>query len=150
MRSAPVVGVLAVLRRLAAAVIGFVCLSTVASAVDRDKALLVAGTDAAQRLIGGRMKAVEGRSSVSSDSEVAFDAGRDRRLVIPYGAVSQLQYGVDVPGSGKRKGVIIYLPWEPAEQLTKNAHNLLTIDFRDPAGADQRVVSNWGTTSCGP
>ena len=152
---------LPICRRLAVTSVGLALLTTVTFAVGDNMALYVGGTlkqftpppisrteAVAGALFGGVTPPpkTEGRINLASESEIQFNAGRRGILAIPYKAVTSLEYGLE-PGRRvpKGRGLVLLIAWDPIEQYTKNAHNLLTIVFRDQEGTEQAVVLELGT-----
>jgi hypothetical protein len=115
----------------------FVCLSVIAFAVGKDKALYLGGT----RFPSGAtlpVRAVEGRIVTGPDPALTFVGGRGS-LVIPYTAISSLQYGSDLRlGSGLPRRLLV-IPWDPFEQYTKDVHCVLTVAYQDQAGPETVV-----------
>jgi hypothetical protein len=136
------------------------CLATVAFAVGNDKALYVGGTIAqfappqvgraeavAGALLGGVAPPpkIEGRINLASASELRFDAGSRGSLVIRYDAITSAEYGLEAGRrTPKGKGLLLIPRWDPTEQFTKNAHNLLTLVYQDQAEIEQAVVLELG------
>lgn len=137
-----------------------VSLTTVVFAVGNDKALYVGGTikqfappelSRAERIAGALVGGVppppkvEGRINLTTLSELKFDAGSRGSIVIPYDSVTSVEYGLE-PGRRmpKGRGMILVPRWDPTEQFTNNAHNMLTLVYRDPSGTDEAIVLELG------
>jgi hypothetical protein len=146
-------------RAVGPTVIGLVCLTTSTFAVGNDRALYVGGTleqmappvvGRAESLVGALSGGVspppkiEGRIILTANGGIEFDAGRRGRVVIPYEAITSLEYGLE---SGRRmpkaERVHLVIRWDPTEQFTKNAHNLLTIAYRNES-SDEAIVLELG------
>ena len=137
---------LSMLPRLALTMLAPAALTVVASAVDNDKALYVGGTLAqfAPRDVS-RAPKIEGRINLASAGELAFEAGSRGSLVIPYGAITSAEYGLQAGRRTPKGRSLLLVPrWDPTEQFTKNAHNLLTLVYQDRAGTEQAVVLELG------
>ena len=151
---------LAIQRRLVGISLAVACLTTVAFGVDKDKALYVGGTlkefapppisrseAVAGVLFGGVAPPpkIEGRINLTSDTAFGFEAGRRGSLLVPYHAIVSLEYGLE---TGHRvptgRGLLLVMPWDPTEQFTKNAHNLLTVVYKDSEAVDQAIVLELG------
>jgi hypothetical protein len=137
--------------RLALALAWCVGLTAAAIAVDRDKALYVGGTlddYALQRsrtdVSGAPPQRTEGRINLTSERAFAFEGGTNwGTLTVPYTSVTAVDYGIDVRQRGHR-GLLLLSPWDPIEQFTGNAHNLLTLAFQDQTGRAQVAVMELG------
>lgn len=137
------------MRLLAAVLIAVACSTASAAAVGADKVLYIGGTlrdfparsRSPIRVTFGAPK-VEGTVNTKSDDRVVFDAGGSGSFEIPYAAISALHYG---PNHGRPapKGLVLFIPWDPTEQFTKDVHHLLTIMFRGP-DSEQAVVFELG------
>ena len=149
-----------ILPRLVFTILVLIALTGAAFAVDKDKALYVGGTIAqfappkvsrgeavAGVLFGGVAPPpkIEGRINLTSATELKFDAGSRESLVIRYDAIKSAEFGL-VAGRRTPKGrALLLVPrWDPTEQFTKNAHNLLTLVYQDPAGIEEAVVLELG------
>lgn len=76
-----------------------------------------------------------GTLDTTSDSELRFDGGKKALVVIPYRAISSLQYGVDADA----RGAFCY-PWDSYVQFTKKRHYVLTVVFQDARDQEQAAV----------
>jgi hypothetical protein len=147
--------------RLVMTSIGLACLTTIAFAVGNDRALYVGGTlkeFAPPAPSRGEILAtilfpdaatappkIEGRIKLMSDSEFGFDAERRGVLAIPYKAITSLEYGLEGGRHARRiEGVLLVMRWDPTAQFTKDAHNLLTLVYRDQSGTEQAIVLELG------
>lgn len=151
---------LSIFPRLVLMPLSLAALTGVAFAVGNDKALYVGGTIAqfappqvnrpeavAGALLGGVAPPpkIEGRINLTSASELRFDAGSRGSLVIPYDAIKSTEYGLEAGRrTPKGRGLLLIPRWDPTEQFTKNAHNLLTLVYQDQAGIEQAVVLELG------
>jgi hypothetical protein len=152
------VGWLSIPRGLAVAAIGLGYLTSVVSAVDKDKALYMGGTlkgfaappatNVGERIgsilfpgSSDLMPKVEGRINLTSETQFAFEAGRWGLLAIPDNTITSLEYGLETGHlAPKGKALLLVIRWDPTDQFTKNAHNLLTIVYQDQSGTEQAVV----------
>jgi hypothetical protein len=140
--------------------VGLITLAPTAAAVDKDKVLYVGGTlkqfappevgraeAVAAALLGGATPPpkIEGRIHLTSDRELTFDAGSRGSLVIPYDGIESIEYGLE---AGRRvpkgRGLLLVPRWDPTEQFTDKAHNLLTLVYHDESGAQEAVVLEVG------
>lgn len=136
-------------RVLLAAAIAVAWLSANTSAVGKDKVLYLGGTvpdfpvRSAVRITVGAEK-IEGTVSTKSDTHFVFDAGRAGSVEIRYSAILGLHYGPDA-ARPTPPGLVLFAPWDPTEQFTKDVHYVLTIFFRGQSGAEQAVAVELGS-----
>lgn len=102
-------------------------------AVDGDKAMYVGGT------VPGVMEKAEGLLSTKSESAVTFDAGKKGSASIPYGAITDLEYGQK---AGRRVAVAVLV--SPLALFSKKRNHYLTITYKDTAGKEQAGVFELG------
>jgi hypothetical protein len=76
-----------------------------------------------------------GTLDTTSGSDLVFKGDGRTGLVVGYGAILSLGYGVDSPASGP-----LCYPWDSYEQFTKKRHYVLTIVFRDDREHEQAAV----------
>lgn len=120
-------------RRTVGAVLMFLCVATVLSAVDGDKAMYVGET------ISGLKEKTEGRLVTASESTLTFDAKSKGSAEIPYATVTSLEYGQK---AGRRVGVAIMV--SPLALFSKKRNHFLTIAFKDATGKEQAAVFELG------
>lgn len=117
-----------------AAVIAFiVCAAHIVVAVDGDKAMYMGGT------ISSIKDKAEGKLITTSDSEIVFQAGGKGSVTVPYGAVSELEYGQK---AGRRVAVAVMI--SPLALFSKKRNHYLTITYKDASGKEQAGVFELG------
>jgi hypothetical protein len=120
-------------QRILSTFIAFVALSLVAEAVDKDKAMYVGGT------VSGIQEKTEGRLNTTSNEALGFEAGKDGAVIIPYAAISELEYGQK---AGRRVAVGILV--SPFALFSKKRNHFLTITYMDVNGKEQAGVFELG------
>jgi hypothetical protein len=121
-------------RRMFAAVTAFaIAFSTIAGAVDKDKAVYVGGT------LHDLQEKAQGWFNTRSEDAVAFDADRMGTVTIPYASITSLEYGQK---AGRRVAVGILI--SPIALFSKKRNHFLTITFADKAGKEQAGVFELG------
>lgn len=122
--------------RATAAVLAAVMLATAAlGAVDSKKAEYVGGT------ISAISEQAEGLLDTATEAQLVFtpERGKGPSLMIPYTAISSLEYGQK---AGRRVGVAILV--NPLALFSKKRKHFFTIGFKDKDGKDQAVVLELG------
>jgi len=109
------------------------CCTSIASAVDGDKAMYMGGT------IPNVKEKAEGKFVTTSESELIFQAGGNGTATIPYATVTSLEYGQK---AGRRVGVAIMI--SPIALFSKKRKHYLTISYKDAAGKEQAGVFELG------
>ena len=110
-----------------------VSFTTLALAVDGDKAMYVGGT------LADLKEKAEGRLSTTSDSTLNFDAQSKGSASIPYASITSLEYGQK---AGRRVGVAIMV--SPLALFSKKRNHFLTITYKDSTGKEQAGVFELG------
>jgi hypothetical protein len=95
--------------------------------------------------VGGTISAIteqaEGLLDTATEAQIVFtpERGKGPSLMIPYTAISSLEYGQK---AGRRVGVAILV--SPLALFSKKRKHFLTIGFKDKDGKDQAVVLELG------
>jgi len=120
--------------RKAIAIVSVVAvLSAVVSAVDGDKAMYVGGT------VEGLIEKAEGAIDTKSEASVRFNAGKKGSAVIPYSAITDLEYGQK---AGRRVAVAVLV--SPLALFSKKRNHFLTITYKDASDKEQAGVFELG------
>jgi len=122
-------------RRIAAVLVAVVVANTTLGAVDSKKAEYVGGT------ISAITEQAEGLLDTTTEAQIVFtpERGKGPSLMIPYTAISSLEYGQK---AGRRVGVAILV--SPLALFSKKRKHFFTIGFKDKDGKDQAVVLELG------
>lgn len=104
-------------------------------AVDSKKAEYVGGT------ISAISEQAEGLLDTTTETQLVFtpERGKGPSLMIPYAAISSLEYGQK---AGRRVGVAILV--SPLALFSKKRKHFFTVGFKDKDGKDQAVVLELG------
>ena len=110
-------------------------------AVGSRKAECVGGT------VGGIGEPVEGTLDTTAEDFMAFlpDGGRGYSLMLPYAAITGLEYG---PAAGRR--VPVKLLVAPSAPGAKTRKHFLTITYRDETNQEQAAVYELGSAIARP
>lgn len=122
-------------RATAAALVAVMLATTTLGAVDSKKAEYVGGT------ISAISEQAEGLLDTATETQLVFtpERGKGPSLMIPYTAISSLEYGQK---AGRRVGVAILV--SPLALFSKKRKHFFTIGFKDKDGKDQAVVLELG------
>jgi hypothetical protein len=109
---------------------------TTMSAVGSRKAECVGST------VGGMREPVEGTLDMTGEDYMAFlpDGGRGYSLMLPYPAITGLEYG---PAAGRRLPVKLLVA--PSAPGAKTRKHFLTITYRDETNQEQAAVYELGS-----
>jgi hypothetical protein len=118
---------------MAAVVVSMMALQVTAFAVDGDKAAYIGGT------ISGLAEKSEGKLITTDATALTFTAKKQPAVTIPYGSITELEYGQK---AGRRVGVAIMI--SPLALFSKKRNHYLTISYNDAAGKEQAAVFELG------